>query len=529
MKNTLIIFIAALAMILTSIDGNAQTAYKFAEPKENVAKEIWNLLKTEEGTCIYKILAEAEKIDKAKFDNAEHFKSNTAMEFDFTIPYSGEVVLDSVAVRYQLQCYQMEDGSWLAVVNQHVVNINVNVWVEFCEGLIAVRFKKGKKLTYQKRTKIFPIELLNVDLYAYKKDYVFSDTEINCYGCEFWPIRLVWDGKSFVNTSKVIYNTMDIFGEFRHIDHNVYSFCRSNNLYIGAKWDGAPDVFLTDTNNQKLAKYDIKDGIIEGYTILSPTCGIAMKGKVEEDTIQSDPVTIGSPIRYVIDQLGDNPDTKISQDGKLVVTQLIHHDTRYSKRDVFLEITAKDNNSPIETIRVYSTPLTVTLQSEIFDNSLLSDDAKEIFRALNFNEKDYGEFKRIFMDYTNGISMQFATPAFDAETIFYGDNDLEIECDYDLEIEYYVYGGNGKYLVVLANKSDDKHIGDKFWLYENGKLTPTDVEIPAPTFSKPGYNYVYRFYFDGLHYLHQNPKTFFGDITEYFVWDGEKFVKKENE
>ena len=519
-KSLTIVFIATLAMILTVINVNAQTAYKFAEPKENVAKKIWNHLKAEEGECISKVLSEAQKIDKAKFDNAEHFISNTAMEFDFSIPYSEVGTLDSLAARYQLQCYQMKDGSWLAVVNQHVENINVNVWVELCQGITAVRYKNGKNLTYQKSENIFPTEFLNVDINAYKKDYVFSDTEINCHGYEFWPIRLVWNGKSFVNTSKVIYNTLDFGGDFRHIDNNVSLSHRSTNTRIGAKWDGAPDGIFTDANNQKLAKFDIKDGIIEGYTLLSPTCGIDMEGKDDEGNLQSNPVTIGSPMQYVLKQLSDNPDTKISQDGKVIVTNHIHHDTRYIKRDVFLEITAKDNNSPIETIRVYSTPLTVTLQSEIFDNSPLSDDAKEIFRALNFNEKDYGEFKGVNASYANGVDMDFATHTFNAS-----DNFL----DSDLSVRYYIYNynANGKYLVVLSNRLNLTNNGDKFWLYENGKLTPADIKIPAPTLGKPGYSNTYSFENDGLQYYYQNNESY-DSYSEYFVWDGEKFVKEDS-
>jgi len=67
--------------------------------------------------------------------------------------------------------------------------------------------------------------------------------------------------------------------------------------------------------------------------------------------------------------------------------------------------------------------------------------------------------------------------------------------------------------------------GDKFWFYENGTLTPTDITIPDASFNQPGYSTDHFFNSHGFCYYHINTETH-KDVFEYFVWDGEKFVKK---
>ena len=520
MKHILtIILISVLTMLLPGAEILAQRAYKFAEPKDNVAKEIWNILKKDD-QCIREILADAQKIDKAKYDSAEHFISKTAMEFDFRIPYSDAYSFlhdDSIATKFQLQCYQMKNGTWLAVLNTYTHNIcihNVSIMMDDCDGIKVMRYEGGQKLSYLKMNSIFPEDFIDVEEYAYLAKCVFSDTEINCYGSEFGPIKLVWNGKRFVNSSKILYNVVEYNGGFRKATAFAsYPIVQKN---IGDEWYSAHDgIIMMDKDKQKVVQFDIKDGIIEGYTILSPSCGFAMERLDEDGCLQSNPVTIGSPMQYVLNHLDTATATKTTQNGKLVVTQLIDHDTRYKKRDVFVEITAKDENSPVEAIKVSSTPLTITFQGVVFDESEMSDDAKTILKALNLNEKDYGEFKGVSISFTNGVEMDFATPDFHGYRIF----------DSNLTITYFIYDANGKYLVVLSKAFNYSNDGDKFWFYENGTLTPTDITIPAASFNQPGYSTDHFFNSHGFCYYHINTETH-KDVFEYFVWDGEKFVKK---
>ena len=502
--------IIILAVLTSFICGKIQAQ----KPQETIVKVIWNRLKTEDD-CISRVLAEAEKIDKEKFDSAEHFKSETAMDFDFTILHNRyETPMDSIAARYQLQCYKMKDGSWLAIINQYVFDINVGLFIEYCEGINVIKYKSGKKLSYPKFKSIFPEDCLFLmpdKLFGTPK-IVFSDTVINCYGHDFWPIKMVWNGKSFNNASKVIHKTMDFGGDFNYKpNYNL-------NTKISEKWEGSPDgIFKADKQN--IAKFDIKEGIIEGYTLLSPTCGI-FGDRAENGFLKSNPVTIGSPMQYVLKCLKYNPDTKITKDGKLVVDVHITHDTKYKKRDIFLEMTAKDENSPIETIRVYSTPIAVTLMSEVDNDSLLSDDVKTIFKAFNFNEKDYGEFQRTsasWLNNGNGFEMEFKTDTFQQDNKYIG---WEYWDDYDLKVHFQIYKTGDKYLVILSKtNSADDNLGDKFWYYENGQFTPVEINLPAPDSEMNQH----LFNDEGLEYYKwENSERYKQD----FIWNGNEFVKK---
>lgn len=511
MKFKIIIILAALTSFIC---GKIQAQ----KPQETIVKEIWNRLKTED-ECISKVLAEAEKIDKAKLDSAEHFKSETAMDFDFTILHRMyEIPLDSIAVRYQLQCYKMKDGSWLAVINQYVDNIYVDMFIEYCEGINVIKYKSGKKISYPNFKNIFPYDCLFTmfDAHLVSTKFVFNEKEINCYSRDFWPIKMVWNGKSFFNTSKVIRKTTNFAGDF---DYKTFYF--NISARIGSKWEDSSDgIFKAD--KQKIAKFDIKDGIIEGYTLLSPTCGIF--GDMDEDGfLKSNPVTIGSPIQYVLELMKDNPDAKITKDDKVVVNLHNYHDSKYKKRDIFLELTAKDEKSPIETIRVYSTPILVTLMGEVDNDSTLSDEVKTIFKAFKFNEKDYGEFQRTsnyWQNNKNGFGIEFNT-----DTTQQADENslwtyLKFPDDYDLKVHFQIYNAGDKKLVVLSktNWSGD-NLGDEFWYYENGQFTPAEINLPA---SDSEIN-KHLFNEEGLEYYKwENSERYKQD----FIWNGNEFVKK---
>ena len=62
MKKQILFFIAALTFLFCG-NSQAQNACKFSEPKDSVAKIIWEKLKNED-ECISKVIAGLEKIDK---------------------------------------------------------------------------------------------------------------------------------------------------------------------------------------------------------------------------------------------------------------------------------------------------------------------------------------------------------------------------------------------------------------------------------------------------------------------------------
>lgn len=367
MKKQIFILIAALTFLFSG-NSQAQNAYKFSEPKDSVAKIIWEKLKTEDYLSISTVIAELEKIDKKKCAEAEHFKSKTAMDFEFEIPSDKNKNGYDILTKYHLQCYQGKDGSWLAVINQTVSGVNKPFFIEvgFGEGIAVAYYKGGKKLSYPKYiNSVFPDDFSSaIETNRWRSTKItFSDTEINCFSPDFAPVKLVWNGKTFESSSNIMYNCVQQGCDFEYTFYSPVQIIDVGDVYtgtlveykIGKKWDGSTDGIFYD-GKKAIAKFDIKDGIIEGYTFLHPDYGFAMEF-TEDHYIAAKPVTIGSPIQYVLNHVGEIPAAKDFKNGKFVVTLHTVHDTEYTGRDVFIEFTSKDENSPIETIRVYSKSL----------------------------------------------------------------------------------------------------------------------------------------------------------------------------
>jgi hypothetical protein len=125
----------------------------------------------------------------------------------------------------------------------------------------------------------------------------------------------------------------------------------------------------------------------------------------------------------------------------------------------------------------------------------LSDEARMIFKALNFNEKEYGVFKRASIYNKNGFNIEF---------------------DNDLEVRFQIYKADGgRFLVVLSKKEGYfKSLGEKFWYYENGQFTPAKIDIPAPHYYKSEDECMYYFTDEGLEWTTTMPtwKTIFTRI-----------------
>ena len=506
MKKTFAIIIVAVLTLCLAGKGQAQNV------EESMAKTAWDYLKTNDNG-ISTILSELNEIDPKGCAEAVHFKSNTAMEFDYEIPYSNNPFgrKDSISVKYQVHCYKTSDRSWIAVVDSrlNIYAFTTKVKESTYEGFSILECKNGKIMSVPKREKFFPGNLCFIDeLYS---KFVMSDTEINCFSYYAGPLKFVWNGRKFKTSSKPTEKCIAYNGDFHYLSPFEKWFYEK---ILRKFWTGAPDGCIKNKDGKTIAKFDIKDGIIEGYELLNPAYGIAMD--IDEDEfLLSNPVTIGSPMSFALDHLFDAPTTKVFKDGKFVVTQHISQETLYRRRDIYIEFTSKDEKSPIETIRVYSTPLEVTLQSEI-DESVLTDDAKTIFKALNFNENDYGYFLWAFT-FPNGISIDFGTSEFNPDD--WPHNKISV-C-----VEYMIYKADGKYLVVLSEiKYPFENLGAKFWYYENGKLTPTQFALPSPTYKGETESSLYSFTYKGLSYSHYISNNQF--VHEDFNWNGSNFVKE---
>ncbi len=475
--------------------------------KDPIAKIIWNFLKAED-MHISKVISKAESLNKAKFDGAEQLKSKTALDFSFEQAVGGEGVF---LAQYRMQCYLKKDGSYLAVVVCKVETDTLDgVSVEDCNEILVVRYLKGV-YKYLRLKDVFPLNFNTViDYYGTEcgPKIVLGETEINCYSSFFAPLKYVWNGSRFQSTSPTLFNCMLPDGGLTL----YYPYINVlDKIRIGDTWNYRDDALVV-ADGQKVARLTIKVDEVDGYTFLSRSYGIAMEWD-DDGFITAKPVTIGSSINYVLDhKLNDAfPVVKSKREGQFVVTQQLAHDTKDSKRDIFVEYSSRGESMPIENICVYSKPIAVTLHSTVECDDNMSDDAKKIFKALDFNQEDYGNFMRV-LTYNNGCLMKFASPDFDSASSYY---------DYDTELQYRIYNAGGKYLVVLSPQKDFVNFGAKYWYYQNGTLTPAAITLPAPKINGKAEDCSFDFTDVGFDYYHDMPKG--APVLEHFRWNGNDF------
>lgn len=481
MKKLHLITIAVVALLLCACGGKQQP-YTYVEPEENIAAQIWNLL-TQENTEVQPVIAAAIDIDYYTQEECIASKSNTELEYDYFIPQGFAEDDNFLAANYLLKCYQKRDNSWIALVLKDVHGYGIDE-KDCGQELFSVHYD-GEKTT--------PCELETVctDFTQFAKanlkdpvtdKIIFENTAFTLSSSYFWPIRYNWNGKVFIQDpeSTWLISSVDLY----HGDFYFFDKGDRQGINIGEHHDAIDSMKgddYTDSKGNVLAHFEFTDGIVEGYTLESPLCGVAQA--VEHVTeyyipmITSKPVALGYPIQNVLDYDRGYwmKDTVVSQgttDGKYVITQQISHDKLFKKRDVFIEYTAKDEHSNIEKIHVYSYPILVLLEDEVNDSEDLAEPVKAIFNQLDydFQSSEFGEFDFFVADSYN-------KNGFDAR--FNG----EVKA-----IRFQTYDAGGKTLVVLAEYGGDEVVinSDKLlnlqaWYYENGQFTPTTLDLPKPS------------------------------------------------
>lgn len=151
-----------------------------------------------------------------------------------------------------------------------------------------------------------------------------------------------------------------------------------------------------------------------------------------------------------------------------------------------------------------------TIKYAIDTSTVMSQDAKTIFKLIGFNEKDYGDYT-LNEEYT-----YFSKDGFRA--FFKSTHSFSFGISYQL-----FKTKSDKYLVTF-------HFGDTdkidFWFYENGKLIKAKNILPKPRQDKKKFSYSYDVFKSSIsrNCYNRDTKT----ITyETFIWDGEKFVKQK--
>ena len=466
MKGLRIFIMVVLGFSLLACERKPTKVYQYVEPEEDIAEQVWNCLKTQhqEVAPVYK---QAVDIDYISDDEATTHISKTYLKYNYFIDRGSEEEDNLLVALYQVKCYQTFDDSWLCIVLKEARGYGLDE-KDHGKKVFAVDYKNGT-LTDRDINTLFPESFkIATDYFNasyYESCLVFDNDGLSFCSTAYWPIRYNWNGKTFDQDPESVV--------LRNSIHNFYGYFDAPGigyLAIGKEPIGLNnnDDFVYD--GEVMAHFLLKDGKTTGYTLKSPKCGFVQTTDYQAgvDRITSKPIAIGFPIQNVLDyekkplSIKDTTIVTNQKDGNYVITQQLMHNT-LDRLDIFIEFTSKDKNSNIESIRVYSEEIVVTLEDELRNNDDINPTTKSIFQAANFdvNDPDFGEFNYVGGS-DNGFTIHFK-----------GAVD---------EVRFQTYPAvDGKTLVVLSKHYEKEDLTiPEFWYFQNGNLTKTTVSLPKP-------------------------------------------------
>ena len=486
------------------------TTYQYVEPKEDIAKIILDSLVNNDyiDPDIWSAIAEADddnELDEC-FDTISntyrHFSQNKWARYD-NYSYNAEIAL---------KCYQTNKSEWIGVVMKSIYTFADGDETE-SKGVYPVLYSNGK-LTRLDSSKVFPTELLRVLKLVGETNSIhwrFENTYFATYSDNYWPLRFLFDGEKFVTdpATPLLFNVLAYGdGDFNWVDNNANKYWIQLNSTPDSKDNIQPDGTLK-ADGKTLAKFEITDGKVMGYTLLDPSCGVAQNTK--SDSVVGKPVAIGQPIKNVLDRprvnsMKDTTETSGIKDGKFVVLQHVKRDDYYNF-DIYHEFIAKDENSNIESIRIYCTPYTASLEDDIKNNKNMTPEFREAFNTFKFTERypKCGTYSHLIGG-ASDLYLKFSDGAY-----FF--------VAYQLD--------DGGLLILVANAlsvrdADQKNI--KAWIYKNGNFDETQCSLPKPPAEFSDMDFEMEFREDGLHYSNYSEKEFLS-----YPWNGKKFVNQYEE
>ena len=482
-----------------------QALFEYVEPQENIAKIIWEKL-LETNDTLKKSVATAKKWDIKGLDEyykgiskEEKYPSKTRMEYFSLIP-GAEGEFDGLAF-YKLQCYQMSDKSWTAALFNLINIYNEDYTSEITDhSFRTFHFKDGNLEENTSKTdlpkpKKQPLNNFYGDYY---NCYVEFDTiGFTFVNSSFWPLRYNWSGEKFipqsdnVDVSNLIteYGSLDYFCSFGGYLENIEKYKKD----YGYLKDNS---YFNKQTNEKIIDFEINDNKISAYTVFSKQIGFAQEKNHYETPYNgyfnypvSKPVAVGFPIKNVLSYKKDNclKDTDIkkeNKDGYYIITQHLQKD-KYEKRDIYISFYAKDENSDIEKIRVYTVPLVITLEDEIAENQYTPQPIKDILQKINseyIKASDFGDFHNCYI-YHNGYNATYydKTGKYEPQS---SNNPIEwnvsccvFKCD------------DGKYKILTRKKIENiymvkneqkENLEREFaeYIWDNGNIKQIELEIP---------------------------------------------------
>lgn len=479
MKTIKWFFPALLTLVLLSCGNGAQTSgaqtaleqkpdkvYQYVEPEENISQLIWNSLKAQhlEVKPVYDLAVD---INYLSDDEATNYYSKTHLKYNYFVDRGSEEPDNMLVGIYEMQCYRTIDDSWIGIVTKEASGYELD---EEYQGrkVFAVEYKNGT-LTDLEIGTLFPDSFkIATDYFVdhiYSDCFAFDNEGMTFQSSQYWPIRVNWNGTRFEKDPESVVMRSSI--------HNFYGYFDAPGigyLAIGKEPEGLNNNDDFVYNGEVLAHFILKDGKISGYSLESPKCGF-VQVEVYQDgkpVITSKPIAIGLPIQNVLDyekkplSIKDNTIVAGYKEGGYVITQQLMHNT-LERFDIFVEFAAKDENSNIETIRVYSEEIEVTLEGDLEDDDNIDSKTITIFRAIPFDDNDpeLGEYYYVSGS-DNGFTIHFKGTV--------------------KEVGFHTYDvDDGRTLAVISKHYDEENITlSQFWYYLDGELTQTAVMLPKP-------------------------------------------------
>ena len=504
------ILLLSLALVLCSCPSNKSNQpseqpsqqtqvqeHQYIEPDENIAQIIWEEL-VEEDPYIHEIVNEAKEYQGYWDTKPEpQYPSKTSMIF-FHVGDEFDGDINEMAF-FQLQCYQKLDQSWIGVM--YVNCIDQSSEYPILAGLTACSYKDGHVINNLPEIDL-PLDCPQ-SIMHYKNDYAWRDCVVNfdVRGFElnphkFWPIRYDWTGEKFVMDP----NSVVLSNDFMDGMLEPYNFSRNCNNglnFYDFKVDNQYGIYEGETN-QKVLQLKFTDSELSEVDILSPKIGIAFAEEEVPHPIvycrraASKPVALGQPIKNVLEGKKDkdiyNEITESDIDGLYTLTQHLKVDKTLHK-DIYAEYQAKDKNSVIESFRVYALPLVITLESELAENTNISDETKELWRMVNSNNEVTatipGNFKNLWGSSENAFA-----------AIFRADCDNGGYAEWKMQFVMFKANDGRKLAYIQTTdyshyKVDPEPITPEWmeYIYNDGFLQKMEPQIPMPALSDfPAYN-----------------------------------------
>lgn len=187
--------------------------------------------------------------------------------------------------------------------------------------------------------------------------------------------------------------------------------------------------------------------------------------------------------------------------GNYVITQQLSHNI--FSGDAFIELSAKDKNSPVSGIRVYYVSAEIDFERDIVEHDKLNSLSKSALKAINLDIKPYGAINTASVDST-ACFLSFKNEVSD--------------------IVFRTYRAPNGCLALVVRYHGNSYVAEdvKCWLYQNGKLK--EIEPPFPD---DFYEYVQFTIQDQGTESFDADGIFFSlaEDEQLFVFDGKYFVK----